>query len=137
MTNTPRSIVGTWNLVDSSARDEHGNPVPRPYGPLGMGMVTFSANGRMMAVLCDGRASLDEGTTREYASYCGNYTFDGQTLTTHVDASGLVRIAVGRDQVRGVRFEGERMILTPPPLPVKDKQVYRELHWERISLTTA
>ena len=95
MTATPRSIVGTWKLVDSSARDADGNPLPKPYGPLGMGLVTLSANGRMMAVLCDGRASLADGTTRDYASYCGNYTFDGTTLTTRVDASALARLAVG------------------------------------------
>ena len=137
MTATPRSIVGTWRLVDASARDQHGNPRPKPYGPAGMGMVTLSANGRMMAVLCDGHPDLESGAIREYASYCGNYTFDGETLVTRVDASGLARIAIGRDQVRGVRFEGERMILTPPPLATKDKEIHRELHWERISLTTA
>ena len=137
MTATPRSIVGTWRLVDASARDQHGNPRPKPYGPAGMGMITLSANGRMMAVLCDGHPDLESGAIREYASYCGNYTFDGETLVTRVDASGLVRIAIGRDQVRGVRFEGERMILTPPPLATKDKEIHRELHWERISLTTA
>ncbi len=137
MTATPRSIVGTWKLVDASARDEHGTPLPKPYGPLGMGMVTLGANGRMMAVLCDGGRETAGDAPREYASYCGNYTFDGQTLVTRVDASGLARIAIGRDQVRGVRFEGDRMILTPPPLAAQDKQIYRELHWERISAATA
>ena len=137
MTATPRSIVGTWIMVDTDARDQHGSAVPKPYGPMGMGMVTLSANGRMMAVLCDGRAELAEGAGREYASYCGNYTFDGETLITRVDASGLARIAIGRDQVRGVRFEGERMILTPPPLAIGDREIHRELHWERISTTTA
>lgn len=137
MTTPSRSIVGTWKLVDSKAQDEHGQPLPRPYGSNGMGMVTLTADGRMMAVLCDGRAELPDGATREYASYCGNYTFDGATLVTRVDASGLARIAIGRDQVRGVRFEGDRMILTPPPLPVGEKQVHRELHWERISDSTA
>ena len=133
----PTSIVGTWKLVESSARDGDGNPLPKPYGPLGMGMVTLTAEGRMMAVLCDGRASLSEGETRDYASYCGNYTFDGATLTTRVDASALARLAVGGDQVRGVRFEGERMILTPPPATLRGVLQYRELHWDRISTTTA
>jgi hypothetical protein len=134
---SPRSIVGTWRLVDSNAHDADGKPLPKPYGPKGMGMVTLTAEGRMMAVLCNGLPSLGKGVPREYASYCGNYTFDGATLTTRVDASGLSRIAVGADQVRGVRFEGERMILTPPPLPQKDFLQHRELHWERISMTTA
>ena len=137
MTATPPRIVGTWKLVDSSARDEHGNALPKPYGPKGMGMVTLTAEGRMMAVLCDGRASLGDGETRDYASYCGNYTFDGATLTTRVDASALARLAVGGDQVRGVRFEGERMILTPPPATLRGVLQHRELHWERISPTPA
>lgn len=134
---SPRSIVGTWRMVDSSARDEHGNALPKPYGPKGMGMVTLTAEGRMMAVLCDGRASLEDGQTRDYASYCGNYTFDGTTLTTRVDASALARLAVGGDQARGVRFEDERMILTPPPATLRGVLQHRELHWERISPTTA
>jgi hypothetical protein len=33
-----------------------------------MGLVTLNADGRMMAVLCDGRADLPEGTRRDYAS---------------------------------------------------------------------
>ena len=67
----------------------------------------------MMSVLVDGRASLPEGTPRQYSSYCGNYTFDGSTLTTVVDANcDPVRFTA--PQVRKVRFEGERMVLTPP-----------------------
>ena len=78
-----------------------------------MGLVTLTSDGRMMSVLVDGRASLPEGTPRQYSSYCGNYTFDGSTLTTIVDANcDPVRFTA--PQVRKVRFEGERMILTPP-----------------------
>ena len=84
-----------------------------PYGPRGMGLVSLTSDGRMMAVLVDGRAKLPDGAKREYSSYCGNYTFDGSTLITTVDASSdPARIAC--QQVRKVRFEGERMILVPP-----------------------
>ena len=58
-----------------------------PYGPRGMGLVSLTSDGRMMAVLIDGRAKLPDGAKREYSSYCGNYTFDGSTLITTVDAS--------------------------------------------------
>ena len=72
-----------------------------------MGLVTFTSDGRMMSVLVDGRASLPEGTPRQYSSYCGNYTFDGSTLTTVVDANcDPVRFTA--PQIRKVRFEGER-----------------------------
>ena len=93
-------------------------PMHPPYGPQPMGVVTFSVDRRMAAVVCDGRTSLPSGKgAREYNSYCGAYTFDGATLVTRVDAcSDPARM--GSDQVRGVRFEGTRLVLMPPPRPV-------------------
>jgi hypothetical protein len=35
-----------------------------------MGRVMFNAEGRMMAVTCDGRPQLPAGTVRAYSSYC-------------------------------------------------------------------
>ena len=46
-------------------------------GRLPMGLVVFQADGRMMAVLCDGRTELPPGEPRQFMSYAGNYTFDG------------------------------------------------------------
>jgi hypothetical protein len=126
------NVVGVWRLVAATATDANGNKMAVPYGPRGMGIVTLTADGRMMAVLCDGRPSLPEGTKREYGSYCGNYTFDGSTLTTVVDAnSDPARYTI--PQVRKVRLEGERMILVPPQVEVNGVKVTRELTWERIS----
>jgi len=127
-----RDIVGTWRLVAATARDAQGKPVAVPYGPKMMGRLILNADGRMMAVLCDGRPTLPDGMVRDYSSYCGNYVFDGTRLVTRVDAaSDPARI--GTDQVRDIRFEGERMILRPPPRPVGSDSQQRELYWERIS----
>jgi hypothetical protein len=126
------SIVGTWKLVAAAARDRSGNPLPTPYGSKGMGRVMFDADGRMMAVTCDGRPELPAGTSRAYSSYCGNYSFDGARLVTRVDAaSDPARI--GSDQVREVSFDGARMILKPPPRQTEAGEEYRELTWERIA----
>ena len=108
------SIVGTWKLVHATARDAVGTARPAPYGGAALGRVTFTADGRMMSVVCDGRPELPAGVSREYSSYCGNYTYDGKRLVTQVDAASDPS-RVGSDQVRGVRFEGERMVLIPPP----------------------
>jgi hypothetical protein len=35
--------------------------------------------------------------------------------------------------VRGVRFEGERVVLSPPPRQTGAGQEYRELAWEKIA----
>jgi hypothetical protein len=127
-------IVGTWRLVAAVARDANGNALPPPYGPSGMGRVVFNADRRMMAVLCDGRPSLPPGVARDYSSYCGNYTFDGKTLVTRVDAA-LEPSRIGSDQVRDVRFEAGLMILRPPPRQTSGGVEQRELTWERIAPT--
>ena len=129
---TVASVVGTWKLAGGSMNDPSGKRVGVPYGPRGMGLLTLTSDGRMMAVLVDGRAKLPDGTRREYSSYCGNYTFDGSTLTTVVDANcDPVRFTA--PQVRKVRFEGERMVLTPPASEIAGVKVTRELTWERIT----
>jgi hypothetical protein len=50
---------------------------------------SFTAEGRMMSVVCDGRAELPSGVRREYSSYCGAYTFDGARLATRVAMDGM------------------------------------------------
>ena len=102
-----------------------------PYGGNGIGRVIFTAEGRMMSVVCDGRPELPAGTPREYSSYCGNYTFNGTRLVTRVDAASDPS-RIGSDQMRGVRFEDGRMILSPPRRAGGSEE-YRELTWERIA----
>jgi hypothetical protein len=129
---TTASVIGTWRLVRAVARDVDGTEMPVPYGGHGMGRVVLAADGRMMAVVCDGRRELPPGTTREYGSYCGNYSFDGKQLVTRVDAaSDPARI--GSDQVRDVRFEDGLMVLRPPLRGYGGTMQQRELYWERIA----
>src|SRR5476649_2608588 len=126
------NVVGVWKLVAAKTTDPSGKVVAVPYGPRGMGIVSLTSDGRMMAVLVDGRSKLPDGTTREYSSYCGNYTFDGATLITTVDAAAdPARLSV--PQVRKVRFQGELMILVPPPRTDNGVKLDRELTWEKIT----
>jgi hypothetical protein len=127
-----RSLVGTWMLVKATAKDGSGEPLPEPYGGNGIGRVTFTADGRMQSVVCDGRKEIPAGETRDYSSYCGNYTFDGARLVTRVDAASDAS-RIGSDQVRGVRFDGELAVLTPPPRKSGGREEHRELIWRKIS----
>ncbi len=127
------SIVGTWALVRAASEGGDGQTLPAPYGgDKAMGRVTFNADGRMMAVLCDGRPSLPDGAVREYNSYCGNYVFDGKQLITKVDAAASAT-RVGSDQVRDVTTEGDLMVLRPPRRAYGERVEQRTLWWRKIS----
>jgi hypothetical protein len=125
-------IVGTWRLVSTKGRDDAGAMLPPPYGPKAMGLVVFQPDGRMMTVLCDGRATLADGEGRQFMSYAGNYTFDGATLSTRVDASSDAG-RVGGDQVRSVSFDGAHMVLRPPRRLYAGLMQHQELVWERVA----
>jgi Lipocalin-like domain len=131
MTGIDSRIVGTWRLKSTKGRDDAGNALPPPYGPRPRGLVTFQDDGRMMCVLCDGRAELPAGEPRQFMSYAGNYTFDGSTLLTRVDASSD-QSRVGGDQVRAVRFEDGNMVLAPPRRLYAGLMQHQELVWERV-----
>lgn len=129
-----RSVVGTWALERATAATGDGKPLPPPFGGHGMGRLVLAADGRMMAVLCDSRSAVPGGAPREYSSYCGNYTFDGRTLVTRVDAaSDPARL--GSDQVREVHFDGELMVLRPPLRAYAGRggAEQRQLWWRRIA----
>ena len=55
-------------------------------------------------------------------------TYDGERLDAASDPT-----RIGSDQVRGVRFEGERMVLIPPPRLTGESEEHREITWERIA----
>jgi hypothetical protein len=131
MTAIDPRIVGIWELKSTVGRDDAGKVLDPPYGPKAMGLVTFQADGRMMAVLCDGRSALD-GEPRQFMSYAGNYTFDGTTLSTRVVASSDASRIDG-DQVRAVRFEKNgAMVLAPPRRLYAGLMQHQELVWERV-----
>ena len=125
-------IIGTWRLKTTIAIDDGGKVLAPPYGPAPNGVVCFQADGRMYSVLCDGRAELPAGEPRQFMSYAGNYTFDGITLSTRVDASSEAS-CIGGDQVRSVRFEHGGMVLAPPHRLYAGMMQRQELFWERVA----
>ena len=132
MTTIDPRIVGTWRLQSTKGVDDDGRLLPPPYGPAANGLVSFQADGRMYCVLCDGRAQLPAGEPRQFMSYAGNYTFDGTTLSTRVDASSDAS-RVGGDQLRTVRFDDGKLVLAPPRRLYAGVMQHQELFWERVA----
>lgn len=123
-------LVGVWRLVGGSITDEAGGGHGQPYGPDGKGLLSLTRDGRMMAVLVDAGETA-QGDPREFASYCGTYTFDGEFLTTTTYAHSAPRFLA--PQVRRVKLEGEHLVLVPPIVEAGERRLTRELVWERIS----
>jgi hypothetical protein len=127
------SIVGTWRLVRAEAFDANGKPQPAPYGGSPVGRVMFTSSGRMMAMTGDGRQEAPAGQVREYNTYAGTYTFNGERLVTRVDSCSNPAY-MGTQQVREVGLEGGLMVLRPPIRAYADRMPeQRVLYWERIS----
>ena len=124
-------LVGVWRLVAENAWSAAGEPRPNLYGPMGMGLLTFTAAGRMMAMLSDGRPGPIDGA-RAFVSYCGDYTFDGARLVTQVDGASDP-VFFSEPQARDARLEGNRLTLRPPVGFRGASDLVRELVWERIS----
>ncbi|MDF0545106.1 lipocalin-like domain-containing protein [Sphingobium sp. H39-3-25] len=124
----PEQLYGTWTLTAATAEDEYGRPLPPPYGPTPMGSLVLARNGRMMAVLSDGRPTLPAGEKRAYASYCGNFRIEQDRLITRVDAA-LIAARIGGEQVRRLELQGDTLILFPPR---RTDGAQRKISWRRI-----
>ena len=124
-------IIGIWRLQRTKAVDDAGNLLPPPYSGEPAGIAVFQANGRMYALLTDGRMEMPGGEARPLMAYTGSYTFDGATLSTYPDASSEPG-RLGSTQTRAVRFENDGMTLVPPRRMFAGVMQHQELFWERI-----
>ena len=126
-------IVGTWRLLAAS-----------PTSPLQAGYITYTGDGRMSAILSHGgRKPLSTGdrisaSVEERAeafatlfAYAGSYDVVGNKVVHHVEIAS-VENWVNADLIRLVRFDGDRITLTTPPLSVGGKIQTTELVWERV-----
>jgi hypothetical protein len=118
-----QDIVGTWTLVAAHTIKANGDRL-EPFGAHPSGLLTYSADGHMSAVITsDGRKRSKEKdrylmTPSEQAeafstviAYAGTYSVEGGKVTHHVQISSYENW-VGTDQTRLLRLEGRRLTLT-------------------------
>lgn len=132
-------LIGTWRLV-SYETNEQGGKRGRPYGDA-VGRLHYDEFGNMSGqVMRPGRARVEigEGGAQQfraaylgYIAYFGTYEVapDGQSVVHHVHAS-LNPAWVGGEQVRRMRFDGDRLVLSAD-VRKNGTTVTHTLTWER------
>jgi hypothetical protein len=144
--HTNDKLVGTWKLVSASSTTSTGEQAEAPYGPSPAGFLTYTADGRVTALISyGGRKSLSVGggaqasmeeqaeAFKTFLGYAGRYALSGDTVTHHVEISSIQNY-VGKDLFRSVKFQGDRITLVTPPTMVNGKVQTVELIWRRLPL---
>jgi hypothetical protein len=142
MTND--KLVGTWKLVSASSTTSTGERIEAPYGPGPVGVLTYGGDGRMTSLISyGGRKPLSfGGGTRSpqeeqaeafntFLAYAGRYTLNEDQVIHHVEISSIQNY-VNKDLVRSIKFDGDRITLTTPPMAVNGKIQTIELIWQRL-----
>jgi hypothetical protein len=140
-------LVGTWKLISATETTKKGE-VRAAYGWQNQqGLLTYTADGRMMAITTKGgrkplsvsdniRAPVDERAEAfaTMTAYAGSYTLKGDKVIHHIEVSSMPN-AVNSDQVRLItNLKGNSLSLRILTMVNAGPQIaYREFVWERIS----
>jgi hypothetical protein len=139
---TTGELVGTWKLVSASSTSSSGDRDETPYGPTPVGLLTYTEDGRVSAMISHGGrkplsvggGSLEEQSEafKTFLAYGGRYTLSGDKVTHHVEIASIQNY-VDRDLVRNVKFQGDQITLVTPPTRVNGKIQTVELIWQRLA----
>ncbi len=138
------SVVGTWKLVSVKAKTDKGDVDKAVLGQNPSGLLTYTADGRMMVIISDdGRKPLSiadrvavpaEERAQAYSTfmaYAGPYTFTCDKMVHHVEIASLQNW-VNTDQTRFVTLQGDRMSVRNTPQLRAGVMITIESVWERL-----
>ena len=134
-----RQIVGTWTLVSVVYEDTATQQRTPVYGEHPKGIQIATAEGRWLALMtAEGRSipKTDEDRAQALKSmiaYTGRYRVENGRVITKVEAAWN-EAWVGGEQVRAVRFDGDKLFIESPPMPhpnINNKVVRVIVEWER------
>ena len=136
-------IYGTWRLVKYTRTVLATGETAKFLGNSPSGFINYARDGRMLVLIVSDIRPKGPDLTKmtdqlrvelfkTMFAYGGTYTFNGKTITHHVDISSDERTG---DLVREVKFEGNRIVLRTPPYQWRGEQSFNELTWERIEET--
>jgi Lipocalin-like domain len=139
------TLIGTWKLVSATDTTDNGE-VKDAYGRDPSGFLTYTADGRMMAIITNGErkalstrdwvAAPVEERAEAFATivaYAGRYTVTEDKVIHHVEIAMMQNI-VNTDLVRFiVKSDNSNVTLRTTPFLMGGVQVaYQDLVWERV-----
>ena len=134
-----RQIVGTWQLVSVVYEDQATKERTPVYGEHPKGIQIATPEGRWLALMtAENRPVPKTDADRAQAlktmiAYTGRYRVDNGKVITKVEAAWN-EAWVGTEQVRNIRFAGDRLYIESPPMPhpnMSDKTVRVIVVWQR------
>jgi hypothetical protein len=134
-------LIGAWRLLKFDFEFQDGSPKRAVFGAKPIGIIIFSPQGRMAAVLeAEGRKAPENDTDaaallRTLIAYSGTYKLEQDKWTTTVDVAWTPAWH-GTQQVRYYKLDGDRLFITSmwqPNQNLPGKPVTRGvLEWERV-----
>jgi hypothetical protein len=137
-------LYGTWRIVSNKRMVLATGETMDTFGKSPKGFINYGRDGRMFVLIVkDNRPKppdLAKMTDQERVelfktmiAYGGTYTYDGKTVTHHIDISWNENWT-DTDSVREVKFEGNKLILSTHPHtdPIDGKITTAVVTWERV-----
>jgi Lipocalin-like domain len=134
-----QKIVGTWKLVSVVYEDQATKERTPVYGEHPRGIQIATPQGRWLALMTAENRPVpktDEERAQALKSmiaYTGRYHIENGKVITKVEAAWN-EAWVGGEQVREIRFDGDRLYIQSPPMPhpnINNKMVRVIVEWER------
>lgn len=135
-------LIGTWRLVRWYNVTEDGEKT-YPLGEDATGYISYSADGFVFVHLTaanrvpytvndpfGGSPEEDAAAVKSHISYAGPYEYRGDDVVHHVTHASCPNW-VGSEQVRRVRFEGDRLELSAEGARFQGRDVTAYVLWER------
>jgi hypothetical protein len=137
-------LYGTWKLISWTRRLLDTGETVAAFGKAPRGLLHYGRDGHVFWVMTkENRAKPRDLTALSDAergelyntlvAYAGTFTFDGDAATHHVEVSWN-EVWSGTAQVRHLRFEGQRLVMTTNPQSgVDGRPSSSTFVWERPS----
>ncbi len=137
-------LYGTWRLVTNQRKLMDTGEISDTMGKDPQGFIHYGPDARMFVIITAGKrpkpTAIEKMTDQERVdlfktmlAYAGKYKYDGETVTHQIEISWN-GAWTGTSQVRNVKLDGRRLILTSNPAPnaIDGKMSTAILTWEKM-----